>query len=465
MVGRKRQRVAVHRRIVARKQRQERNKHTQAGATQDPNEACPTLVLVLGMTEGLDLQLALEYCLCQWGYEVSADIGKRGSSENASSGVAGPRNDLTSSWYRLVNSVAKDRNNEIRRMHWMCLDAKAPFEAVLDAAKVADLGLLLYVEQRAVEETAEAWLDSIRAQGLMSCIAVAVPPLVRSMTATSDHAMVLESNHSESYLSGGSLALGSVEDSPASRPWLACCNDRLAAASILDAKEKPIQVRIMRSRGDAEQIRRQLEHAKRRVIRWRADRPYMLVEQVFIESDSDSTECSVRIIGWLRGAGTNARRLVHLTGMGTFVVSRIERAQVPFLGPLFGTRRNNSVRMDGIEASELVLDEADDPSEAYAMVSGMQIEDTVPADWRDDVSDNGMGPVQTSANAQTKQTPSFGSRSPNEDILVGEAAEEATLAHCPWALPPNRAGIHERALNEMSYEDCGIPALIPRAPS
>jgi hypothetical protein len=384
MVSRKRQRLAVHQRVLARKQRQERSKQLRAVSMPSLTEPCPVLAFALGMTEGLDLFNAVRFCFHCWGYELCRALDQSGCGDNVD-----VRDGSTAPWYELWSAWPRERNRDGFWIKCMCLGASAPFEAVLDAAKVADLGLLLYEERRAIAETAETWLSGIRAQGLVSCIAIAVPPQLGSSDLMNDQQhMVVEPDDLESKPEVSAVAPKASNDLTALRPWIAQCNDRLAAASILDAKEEPVQLRCARSQTDMGLIHRQLVQGKRRSIRWRAHRPYMLVEQIQVETLSQSSACSVRLLGWLRGAATNAHRRVHVTGVGTFIVSRIERAQDEACGRFLNApSKSGSMPMDGLEMQAVILDEAEDPSDADSMASGMDIEDAGLFDVGDEASD------------------------------------------------------------------------------
>jgi len=329
MAGRKRQRSVVHQRVLARKQRCANKR--PVSTSPEASGASPTLIVVLGLTSSQRLAPALTYCFKQWGYtEICGRTGEQlESTALATATECGEP--ATAPWYRLRYTVARRRARQVSLVHqWICLDAEAPLEAVLDAAKVADLGLLVYGEGEGLHDVADSWLAAIQAQGLLSFVAVALPRATNTLESLMD-ADRCDAEHpgvSEHPFRGRAHA--SSAHAADSSTWLAECHQRLAALSILDAKEEPVRIRVLSHPDEVEHSRRQLEYGKRRAIRWRASRSYLLVERVVSERAPTAPCRRVRLYGWLRGAAASVHQQLHITGVGTFVVAGLERAEAPY---------------------------------------------------------------------------------------------------------------------------------------
>lgn len=82
-------------------------------------------------------------------------------------------------------------------------------------------------------------------------------------------------------------------------------------------------------------VQRCFVHAPLKLISWRAERAYMLVDAV---DSGEQGEVALR--GFLRGAPIGIHQLFHVTGQGSFQIARIERCEDP--DGISGKRRRRS---------------------------------------------------------------------------------------------------------------------------
>lgn len=112
---------------------------------------------------------------------------------------------------------------------------------------------------------------------------------------------------------------------------------------------------------DAGQVFRFLASARPHALRWREQRPYMLVERVAPVPGTNN----VQVCGYLRGSSMSANQLVHITGIGDFQLDKIEAPEDPALprrAQRGGAMEDGAAA--GAGAGSEVLDKPDEKQEA-----------------------------------------------------------------------------------------------------
>jgi pre-rRNA-processing protein TSR1 len=167
------------------------------------------------------------------------------------------------------------------------------FFSALDALKVADYTLLLLSSQVEVNGWGDTLLRAMQAQGFPSVV-TAVSPSTTSMQINSqkDQAGAIKS------------LLSFIQ-------------------YFIPSQGRVFDLESTSNSSDAVNLVRALCEGKPTDVRWREDRPYMLVEESEWVPNSDAGESSLRLTGVIRGAPMSANRLVHLPELGDFKLSKV----------------------------------------------------------------------------------------------------------------------------------------------
>ncbi|OQR79017.1 pre-rRNA-processing protein TSR1-like [Tropilaelaps mercedesae] len=129
---------------------------------------------------------------------------------------------------------------------------------------------------------------------------------------------------------------------------------------------------------DAVLLLRQIADVKKRVLKMREQRAYLLAERTdFIATDGTGHQGTLRVTGFLRGGRPlNANHLVHIPGCGDFQIEMIEAPDDPY------RIRRREARDDDIEQDPRVLQIADpekqESLESENPVDEMEAEQTFP---------------------------------------------------------------------------------------
>ena len=120
-------------------------------------------------------------------------------------------------------------------------------------------------------------------------------------------------------------------------------------ATLFFEEEFGSEVKVMSAWAESESslqnaVQRCFIHSPLKLISWRSERSYMLVEEVEERPNGD-----LAVVGFLRGTPLGIHQLVHVTGQGTFQQRRIDRCDDPYLLP--GKQRRKAKKdvaaMDG----------------------------------------------------------------------------------------------------------------------
>lgn len=171
--------------------------------------------------------------------------------------------------------------------------SRATLIAALDAAKVADILILVFDDLSDPDETAVTIIDAIRAQGLPSVHAIAI--------GVGNDEIELRK------LRGRQLAAESLGDEHALRPI------PVAVDNSTDAEEtNRLAVRKIFSKGP-------------RGVAWRSRYGYVHAEdaQPGPPPGCPASPDTFTLKGWVRGRGLSANELLHVTGFGSFAVKCI----------------------------------------------------------------------------------------------------------------------------------------------
>lgn len=166
------------------------------------------------------------------------------------------------------------------------------FIAALDAAKVADIVLLVFGgREERMDEMGVRLVAAMREQGLPTVFAVAIGE------EGGDAAL--------RKMRGRVLAAESIGEDHALRPIQVLCEEGCRGEEVNKMALRKILAKKPRS------------------VSWRARYGYMRVEEVNVE-EIDGTDSAVfRMCGWIRGRGISANELIHVTGFGSFAVLQI----------------------------------------------------------------------------------------------------------------------------------------------
>lgn len=234
-------------------------------------------------------------------------------------------------------------------------------DAVLDIAKVADVVLLVASAEQGVDEFGKLLVSCIKAQGTPAIVgAVAARP-------TTTVAQKCEPRHC-AHSATHSRPLIRTEAKRNFTKWMH-----------LQFPDEP-KVLALDTAADAGQVFRFLASARPHALRWREQRPYMLVERVAPVPGTNN----VRVCGYLRGSAMSANQLVHITGIGDFQLDQIEAPEDPALprrAQRAGAMEDGAVAAAGAG----VLDKPDEKQEALVsenvpdvMANEQNFDDDVP---------------------------------------------------------------------------------------
>lgn len=171
--------------------------------------------------------------------------------------------------------------------------SRATLITALDAAKVADILILVFDGRSDLDDTAVGLIDAIRAQGLPSVYTIAIDSVKEDVDLRK--------------FRGRQLAAESLGDEHTLRPI------PVAIDGSADAEETNRMA-----------IRRILSKSPREVA-WRSRYGYMYAEEGQPGSPPGfpSSPGTFTLKGWIRGRGLSANELLHITGIGSFAVKRI----------------------------------------------------------------------------------------------------------------------------------------------
>ncbi|BFZ06780.1 hypothetical protein BsWGS_09819 [Bradybaena similaris] len=190
-------------------------------------------------------------------------------------------------------------------------------QAVLDAAKVADVILFLFGES-GIDRYGEHCLTCVMGQGIPS------------------HVFACQglSNLSKQELLNARKAIDKVE------------------------KRFPgHKVRCVDTWQDAQAVWRHLANLAQQKVHYRDSRPYLLAESVEFVADTLAQQAEVgtlKVSGYLRGKNLNVNQLVHLPGLGDFQMSQINETNDPYPLVVRGNkdRRHNKSKLINEEMLE-----------------------------------------------------------------------------------------------------------------
>lgn len=167
------------------------------------------------------------------------------------------------------------------------------FYDILDALKVADYSLLLLSSRVEVSGWGDTLLRTMQAQGFPTTVAAISPS-------------------------------SSIEEPHSSKDKAAILKSLLSFVRyFIPSHGRVFDLEATASSTDALNVARALCEGKPTDIRWREERPYMMIEESeYIANDMDN-KGTLLVTGILRGAPFSANRLVHLPNLGDFKVKRV----------------------------------------------------------------------------------------------------------------------------------------------
>eukprot|EP01117_Protostelium_nocturnum_P006169 TRINITY_DN2222_c0_g2_i1.p1 TRINITY_DN2222_c0_g2~~TRINITY_DN2222_c0_g2_i1.p1 ORF type:complete len:903 (-),score=390.56 TRINITY_DN2222_c0_g2_i1:46-2754(-) len=170
----------------------------------------------------------------------------------------------------------------------------ADLNSVLDAAKVADL-LLLVIPTTGTDSRGEQTISSIKAQGMPTIMGI-----IQGLEA------VPLKHRKESRRNLTKFMEEKFPGEPKVFP--------------LDNTE------------DSNQVVRYIANGSNRLVQWRERRPYLVVDSAsFQASETESTRGTVSISGFLRGHSLDANCLIHIPDHGDYQIIQIEVGADPYL--------------------------------------------------------------------------------------------------------------------------------------
>ncbi|KAK4538722.1 hypothetical protein CDCA_CDCA19G4747 [Cyanidium caldarium] len=380
----------------------------------------PQLVLVLGVTAAVDAREVLPL-LAAGGVEAEWQRSEEGG------------------YVRCLVGVPSARPH--RRVGLLALARDAPIEAVLDALKVVDTVLLAHAEGERMDTVGERCCALLRAQGLPTAVGVAVPgnameevPTANDRQRPSAHAL----QHRSPY-----------------RQWAR----QLAEASILGPDDKPVRVWPVHSAAQATAVLQYLGQCKVRLVKWRAYRPYLLVEKVAwqppTEVDGHPSGGMVQLSGWLRGAATSVDRLLHLTGIGTYRVRHLTTWAPPPPG-LHGmpvetpscTSSGNGRCAEPLD-SEAEPEASDMESATSEERAGVPVTEAYPREWPERHPDGSLEAGDDSDSDTTEK----------DDMDAAPLSELQRRAHDEMLFPDEVDTPHDRPARERFARYRGLQSL------
>lgn len=209
--------------------------------------------------------------------------------------------------------------------------------AALDAAKVTDILILVFNNRASIDDVAIDLIDAIRAQGLPSVYAIA--------SGDGNDDIELRKFRSRQ------LSAESLGDEHALRP----------IPIVIDGSKAGLEAnRVV--------LRRILSKSPREVA-WRSRYGYFNVDEVRSGSPPNAPKipATISLMGWIRGRGLSANELLHISGVGSFIVKRI----IDGNGTVISQR----------------IDENADPLESVAEVDEMMGEQTWPPEMEDHIEE------------------------------------------------------------------------------
>lgn len=222
-----------------------------------------------------------------------------------------------------------------QKLRWLCPAASWDIAAICDAAAVADVVVFVASVEDGVglDEDHAALFSVLRAQGISSTAALLQKSMMPSMKKASPKEIRAQ--------------------------WLTVLSREWPSLTKVFAEEEPIEVKG---------LLRALSTQKLNGISWREARPYLLADGLAY----DETSGSLQISGYGRGGQAfSANRLVHLQGIGTLSVEKIE-----LLGSANRSKAGNEMAMDSLV--QLRGEEAEPLPEAMAdLPEGNEMEDDV----------------------------------------------------------------------------------------
>ena len=167
------------------------------------------------------------------------------------------------------------------------------FFEILDALKVADYALLLLSSRVEVDGWGDTLLRTMQAQGIPSAVTVISPS-------------------------------SSIVEAHSAKEQTAVLKSLLSFIKyFIPSQGRVYDLESNSNTSDPTNVARALCEGKPADVRWREDRPYMLVEESEWIDNDDSSLGNLRVTGVLRGAPITANRLVHLPGFGDFKLSMV----------------------------------------------------------------------------------------------------------------------------------------------
>ncbi|CDF38733.1 unnamed protein product [Chondrus crispus] len=250
--------------------------------------------------------------------------------------------------------------------------------SALDMAKVADI--VLFVFSGAEDRLDNLGIDlvtALREQGLPTVFAVAIGKGADDPTLRKQR--------------GRELAAESVGQDHALRPICIECGEGEAA-----------------EKGNKLALRRIFAKTPRNV-NWRSRYGYMRVESVTAEPGAEGNEGILVLCGWTRGRGFSANELVHITGFGSFVASKIVDV---------ASSKELSVRVEG-EA---------EPVESEAEVNEMMGEQTWPPEVEDVKEEDPVDELLAKYEEGIDDDDDAGTAGADDNMSGGHDAEDDAMA-------------------------------------
>ncbi|CAN8072641.1 unnamed protein product [Agarophyton chilense] len=204
--------------------------------------------------------------------------------------ICGAQDDQMHALSRSIHSTETDKSVQPFETYVLSRDGKSQRQvliAALDLAKVADIMLLVFSGRDDIDMESIELLRAMRSQGMPSMHII---------------------------------AMGDGADDPALRKLR---GRQLAAESLgEDHTLRPIPFSLLTTGDDAARnktaLRRVFAKAPR-AVNWRSRYGYMKVESTLAEEKNGK----LTLCGWIRGRGMSADELMHLTGFGSYAVTKI----------------------------------------------------------------------------------------------------------------------------------------------
>jgi pre-rRNA-processing protein TSR1 len=112
---------------------------------------------------------------------------------------------------------------------------------------------------------------------------------------------------------------------------------------------------LLNNTEDVSQVLRYACGSKLKSIKWRENRPFMLLDTL----NYSVTTNSLQVSGYLRGATINVNNLVHITDIGDFQLENIKRHTDPYKNSKFINSAITIVESKDMNSSEEIVAVAD----------------------------------------------------------------------------------------------------------